>query len=289
MVITRHDEARAVLADTRYVPPPVRQDAQPDTLGWLRAQVSRFSSGEAHAERRRALEERLAVLDPATLRRRARTATLERDGDWRGVPTEVLAAALGVPAPVTLVEAVAAGYLSGEETPAADAAVAELVRLAGDAPSAITGLTLLLQAHAATEGLIANALTHEYAAESEGLLRETLRHDPPLKATRRVDRATGAEVVIDLVAANRDPAVFADPERFDPARGESPHLTFGHGVRPCPASVHALALAAGVLDALCPAPRQPVSERPVSERPLSERPVPDRNGTAQSPRPASRG
>lgn len=289
MVITRHDEARAVLADTRYVPPPVRQDAPPYTLGWLRAQVSRFSSGEAHAERRRALEERLAVLDPATLRRRARTATLERDGDWRGVPTEVLAAALGVPAPVTLVEAVAAGYLSGEETPAADAAVAELVRLAGDAPSAITDLTLLLQAHAATEGLIANALTHEHAAESEGLLRETLRHDPPLKATRRVDRATGAEVVIDLVAANRDPAVFADPERFDPARGESPHLTFGHGVRPCPASVHALALAAGVLDALRPAPRQPVSERPVSERPLSERPVPDRNGTAQSPRPASRG
>ncbi|MFI7443032.1 cytochrome P450 [Nonomuraea indica] len=289
MVITRHDEARAVLADTRYVPPPVRQDAQPYTLGWLRAQVSRFSSGEAHAERRRALEERLAVLDPATLRRRARTATLERDGDWRGVPTEVLAAALGVPAPVTLVEAVAAGYLSGEETPAADAAVAELVRLAGDTPSAITDLTLLLQAHAATEGLIANALTHEHAAESEALLRETLRHDPPLKATRRVDRATGAEVVIDLVAANRDPAVFADPERFDPARGESPHLTFGHGVRPCPASVHALALAAGVLDALRPAPRQPVSERPVSERPLSERPVPDRNGTAQSPRPASRG
>ncbi|MCP2345182.1 cytochrome P450 [Nonomuraea roseoviolacea] len=280
MVITRHDEARAVLADPRYVPPPVRQDAPPYTLGWLRAQVSRFSSGETHAERRRALDKRLAQLDPAALRRMAREATLERGGDRTGVPTAVLAAALGVAAPVSLVEAAATGYLSGEETPEADAAVAELTALLGDGPPAVTDLTLLLQAHAATEGLIANALTHADragvagshrdqggaaaphgdqggAAASrgdragvEGLLQETLRHDPPLKASRRVERTTGEEVVIDLVAANRDPAVFADPERFDPARGETPHLTFGHGLRPCPASAHALALAAGVLDGL---------------------------------------
>ncbi|MEV0199862.1 hypothetical protein [Nonomuraea sp. NPDC050691] len=279
MVITRHDEARAVLADPRYVPPPVRQDAPPYTLGWLRAQVSRFSSSETHAERRRALEKRLAELDPAALRRRAREATLERAGDWKGVPTEVLAAALGVAVPVPLVEAAATGYLSGEETLEADAAVAELIALRGDGPQTITDLTLLLQAHAATEGLIANALTHadrtgterthddqpgterthDDQAGIEGLLCETLRHDPPLKASRRVDRATGEEIVIDLVAANRDPAVFADPERFDPSRGENPHLTFGHGVRPCPAAAHALALATGVLDALRAAPDRSAS------------------------------
>ncbi|NUW46753.1 cytochrome P450 [Nonomuraea rhodomycinica] len=259
MVITRHDEARAVLADPRYVPPPVRQDAPPYTLGWLRARVSRFSSGETHAERRRALEERLAELDPAALRRSAREATLERGGDWTGVPTQVLAAALGVAVPVSLVEAAATGYLSGEETPEADAAVAGLTALVGDGPPAVTDLTLLLQAHAATEALITNALTHDDRAGVEGLLRETLRHDPPLRASRRVEQATGEEVVIDLVAANRDPAVFADPERFDPARGETPHLTFGHGVRPCPASAHALALAAGVLDGLRAAPGRSAS------------------------------
>ncbi|MBN6056247.1 cytochrome P450, partial [Nonomuraea sp. RK-328] len=259
MVITRHDEARAVLADPRYVPPPVRQDAPPYTLGWLRAQVSRFSSGETHAERRRALEKRLAELDPAALRRRAREMTMERGGDWTSVPTEVLAAALGVAAPVPLVEAAATGYLSGEETPEADAAVAELTALLGGGPSAVTDLTLLLQAYAATDGLIANALTHADQGAIEGVLQETLRHDPPLKASRRLDRSTGEEVVIDLVAANRDPAVFADPERFDPARGESPHLTFGHGVRPCPASAHALALAAGVLDGLRAAPDRSAS------------------------------
>lgn len=61
MVITGHAEARAMLADARYVPPPVRQDAPAGTLAWLRSRVSRFSSGEAHAQRRRRLEELLKV------------------------------------------------------------------------------------------------------------------------------------------------------------------------------------------------------------------------------------
>ncbi|MEU8250409.1 cytochrome P450 [Nonomuraea sp. NPDC048916] len=285
MVITRHDEAVAVLSDTRYVPPPVRREAAAHTLGWLRGRVSRFSSGSAHAERRRPLVERLAAIDPGALRRAARDATLSRDGSWEGVPTAVLGAALGVDVPVPLVEAVAAGYLSGDGSPAADAAVASLVALLtaddsdgdrdGDHGDAVVVLTLLLQAHAATEGLIRNALTHaaagnrvperdlrgdhrrqgfasrqaDLAGGVDGLLHETLRHDPPIQVTRRVDLATGDDVVIDLVAANRDPDVFADPGRFDASRGATPHLTFGAGVRPCPASAHGLALAAGVLDA----------------------------------------
>lgn len=245
MLITRHAEALAVLADTRYVPPPVRQDGREGTLAWLRAHVSRFSTGGAHAERRRLVVERLAALDPAELRAAARATTLERDGDWRGVPTEVLGAALGVKDTST-VAAAAAGYLSGEETPEADAAVADLLDQA-DLPA----VTLLLQAHAAVEGLIENALRHTGPDHDiEALLRETLRQDPPLKATRRLDTRTGDEVTIDLVAANRDPDVFAGPGRFDPARADAPHLTFGYGVRPCPAPAHALALAAGVLEAL---------------------------------------
>ncbi|MCA2190520.1 cytochrome P450 [Nonomuraea cavernae] len=320
MVITRHDEAVAVLSDPRYVPPPVRRGAAPYTLGWLRERVSRFSSGQVHAERRRTLAERLAAIDPAALRRAARDATVARGGSWEGVPTAVLGAALGASVPVPLVEAVAAGYLSGEESPDADAAVTSLLSLLtgdrlsaghhttdhpvtcvlgagrlsaedagqdhgggdgdvgngdvgnGDFGDAVAVLTLLLQAHAATEGLIRNALAHASAGNRatghpggdhrhqesasgptdrgvDGLLHETLRHDPPLQVTRRIDRVTGDEVVIDLVAANRDPGVFADPGRFDGSRGPTPHLTFGAGVRPCPGSAHAFALAAGVLDA----------------------------------------
>ncbi|WP_433511410.1 cytochrome P450 [Nonomuraea sp. CA-143628] len=254
MLITRHAEAVSVLADTRYVPPPVRQDAPYGTLAWLRSQVSRFSTGEVHAERRRLVTERLATLDPAVLRQAATAKTLERGGDWPGVPTAVLGAALGITDEKRLtgaVTAAATGYLSGEAGPEADAAVAELVELLSGAGDPIPGLTILLQAHAATTALITNALTHaEPGDDTDGLLHETLRHDPPLKASRRLDRRTGEEVTIDLVAANRDPAVFQQPERFDVSRGATPHLTFGSGVRPCPASAHALALAAGVLEAI---------------------------------------
>ncbi|MEV6034926.1 cytochrome P450 [Nonomuraea sp. NPDC052116] len=245
MLITRHSAAEAVLADPRYVPPPVRQDAEEGTLAWLRAQVSRFSTGETHAGRRRLLEERLAALDPAELRTAARAMTLERGGDWRGVPTATLGAALGVK-DTSAVAAAATGYLSGEESPEADAAVAELLEQA-----TIPEITLLLQGHAATEALIENAVGHAGpGADPEALLHETLRQDPPLKATRRLDTRTGDEVTIDLVSANRDPDVFADPDRFDLSRGRTPHLTFGHGVRPCPGPAHARALAAGVLEAL---------------------------------------
>ncbi|MGP3935780.1 cytochrome P450 [Nonomuraea sp. KM88] len=252
MHITRHAEARSVLDDAAYVPPPVRQDGAKGTLAWLRAQVSRFSTGEIHAGRRRALVELLAGLEPAELRRAAAAMTEERDGDWRGVPTAVLASALGVEDTAT-VSAAASGYLSGEESPQADAAVARLLTLAD-----VSVITLLLQGHAATEGLIENALRHAKPGDDPwALLEETLRQDPPLRATRRLDTRTGETVTIDLVAANRDPDVFADAKRFDPARGPSPHLTFGSGIRPCPAPGHALALAAGVLDALLATSRPP--------------------------------
>ncbi|WP_157383278.1 cytochrome P450 [Nonomuraea coxensis] len=245
MHLTRHAEALAVLADPRYVPPPVRQDAPEGTLAWLRAHVSRFSSGAEHAARRRSVVERLAALDPVRLRADARRATLERAGDWRGVPTRVLGAALGV-ADTAPVAAAAAGYLSGEESPQRDAAVAALLDRA-DLPA----VTLLLQAHDATETLIANALPRLAGHDDvEAVLRETLRHDPPVKVLRRLDLRDEEEVTLDVVAANRDPDVFPDPGRFDPARGDGPHLTFGAGLRPCPAPAYALALAAGVLEGL---------------------------------------
>lgn len=43
----------------------------------------------------------------------------------------------------------------------------------------------------------------------------------------------GDLVVLDIGAANNDPAVFPDPDRVDVTRSASAHLTFGYGLRYC--------------------------------------------------------
>jgi hypothetical protein len=75
------------------------------------------------------------------------------------------------------------------------------------------------------------------------LVEEFLRHDSPLHLFERTakERTEVAGVVLEpgttvaalLGAANRDPAVFADPDRFDPRRDPNPHLAFGAGIHFC--------------------------------------------------------
>ncbi|MFC7328859.1 cytochrome P450 [Marinactinospora rubrisoli] len=44
----------------------------------------------------------------------------------------------------------------------------------------------------------------------------------------------GELVLLSTDAANFDPEVFPDPERFDPDRAPNPHMRFGHGPHYCP-------------------------------------------------------
>ncbi|GAA2019311.1 cytochrome P450 [Terrabacter terrae] len=75
------------------------------------------------------------------------------------------------------------------------------------------------------------------------LVEEMLRHDSPLHLFERtattdvqvhgVTVHEGQKVAALLGAANRDPAVFAEPDRFDAAREPNPHLAFGAGIHFC--------------------------------------------------------
>lgn len=74
-------------------------------------------------------------------------------------------------------------------------------------------------------------------------IEEGLRLEPPLLLTARVVMhdtelsgvpiPAGSTVTPMLGAANRDPSVFADPDRFDIFRDPHQHISFGHGVHVC--------------------------------------------------------
>ena len=87
------------------------------------------------------------------------------------------------------------------------------------------------------------AVDIEDPAAVERLAEEFLRHDSPLHLFERTAKEPadvgglhlepGDKVAALLGAANRDPAVFADPDRFDPTREPNPHLAFGAGIHFC--------------------------------------------------------
>ncbi|WUI03021.1 cytochrome P450 [Spirillospora sp. NBC_00431] len=268
-VIVRHADVVAVLDDPRFVVLEAGGGGRPRSLAWLRQTVCRFSEGTTHERRRGLVVAALDAMNPADLRKRARERVIGGEAPERA-PVRVLGEALGVTDLDALARAVpvaASGYLTGEGREGADAAVATLVGLLGPGPDErVAGrIAVLMQACEATAELVRRTLPYARRPESRGrpieaVIAETLRFDPPIPVMRRVaaedarldGRAVprGAVLTLDLRAANRDPAVFGDPDRFDPDRRERPHLTFGAGRRPCPGPDHALRLAAGVVEAV---------------------------------------
>ncbi|HZN13143.1 MAG TPA: cytochrome P450 [Acidimicrobiales bacterium] len=99
------------------------------------------------------------------------------------------------------------------------------------------GLLALLGSPAQLAALRAGDVTAESAVE------ELLRHDGPVQMTQRIaleDIEVGGQqiekgdvVILLLSAANRDPAVFAEPDALRLDRDPNPHLAFSYGIHAC--------------------------------------------------------
>ncbi len=111
-----------------------------------------------------------------------------------------------------------------------------------------TAILILNAGHEATVHAIGNGVKTllELGVKgpiSETLVDETLRFDAPLHLFTRyaledmeyagIKLKKGEEVGLMLGAANRDPARFADPDQFVPARDPNPHVSFGAGIHFC--------------------------------------------------------
>ncbi len=118
-----------------------------------------------------------------------------------------------------------------------------------------TCIMILIAGHETTASLLASSVLafERFPGERERLRREgdltpsaveeLLRFEGPAKMIGRVARETielggqaipaGARVLLVLSAANRDPAVFEDPETLDLGRAPNPHRAFGLGEHFC--------------------------------------------------------
>ena len=114
---------------------------------------------------------------------------------------------------------------------------------------------LLNAGHETTTNLIGNGLWHLMNCPSEqkklrenpnlipSAIEEMLRYDGPIQLNNRrlvapveLGGATlpeGTLITIAIGGANRDPAEFPDPDRFDVARKPNRHVAFGHGDHVC--------------------------------------------------------
>jgi cytochrome P450 len=266
--VTDPAQVRAILADPGYTVPDPGRGAPPGTMHWLRQNVARFSSGPDHARRRELAGQLLRGLDPDLLRSRARAAASDvidraagRPFDAiplvaRQVPGLVLAGALGAADPeeaARQLAPVAAAYLPGADEPQrADPHVARLTELLPAGPAELTAarIGLLIQAYAATAGLIGTSVadglragagsandeprTDRRPSASDMVGRTVLGH-PPVLVTGRVG-PDGETITLGLASAAPD----------DPAGP----LAFGYGAHACPGQAHARALAEGAAEPL---------------------------------------
>src|SRR4029077_19814604 len=115
---------------------------------------------------------------------------------------------------------------------------------------------LIVAGHDTTTSLIGNGLVallrhpdqmravREDPTLIPAAIEELLRYDAPVPhstfrfATEPIDLGgvtipAGAQVIINLASANRDPTHYSDPDSLRLDRAEARHLAFGHGIHFC--------------------------------------------------------
>lgn len=120
----------------------------------------------------------------------------------------------------------------------------------------ITAIHIAVAGHETTADLLGSAvirllnpnangarLVDELDVDDPSLITELLRLDGPVQATARTatkaerigkaDIAAGQQVVVVVAAANRDPAVFDEPDELRLGRRGPAPLAFGHGEHHC--------------------------------------------------------
>ena len=147
------------------------------------------------------------------------------------------------------------GFLDARRRAPRDDLISALIAAeeAGESLSAdeliATCILLLNAGHEATVHVLGNGIRRMlldglwHPHDPARLTEEILRHDPPLHLFTRFAMedvevfghrfARGERVGLLLAAANRDPAVWDAPSRFDPAREPGPQLAFGAGLHFC--------------------------------------------------------
>jgi len=125
-------------------------------------------------------------------------------------------------------------------------------------------------AHPGEAGKLQAATSHIGSA-----IEEALRYESPIPMVSQLAGADhvlgGAEVragdavILHIGAANRDPAQFVDPARFDVTRKENRHLAFGLGAHFCLGAPLARRQAAIVLEELAPDLHRLVFGQPAPE------------------------
>lgn len=133
--------------------------------------------------------------------------------------------------------------------PLADEEIVSILRnwTAGDLASLATSVGVIVHFLAARPQIQQEMRTLVEAgdvAELTAAVEEILRIDDPFVSNRRVTTRTtelgnatiagGDSVLLNWTAANRDPRVFGDPDRFAPSRNAAANLVFGIGPHVCP-------------------------------------------------------